>query len=80
MKTAMTPSPKEKLRYSVKSRHCGFEGSIGMATSRVTEYFLCPGEQVWPTITDLTNTAWRSDLAQVEILDENHFVEPAQRG
>ena len=51
-----------------------------MATSRVTEYFLCPVEQVWQTITDLTNTAWRSDLAQVEILDEIHFVEHAKSG
>ena len=51
-----------------------------MATSRVTEYFLCPVEQVWQTITDLTNTAWRSDLAQVEILDETHFVEHTKSG
>ena len=51
-----------------------------MATSRVTEYFPCPLEQVWQTITDLTNTAWRSDLAQVEILDETHFVEHTKSG
>lgn len=34
-----------------------------MATSKVTVNFSCPVEQVWQTITDLTNTAWRSDLA-----------------
>ena len=46
-----------------------------MATSRVTECFPCPVERVWQVVTDLTNTAWRSDLARVEVLDETHFVE-----
>ena len=46
-----------------------------MATSRVTEYFPCPVERVWQVVTDLMNTAWRSDLKQVEMLDEAHFVE-----
>ena len=46
-----------------------------MATSKVTECFPCPVERVWQVVTDLTNTAWRSDLARVEVLDETHFVE-----
>ena len=61
----MTPTLKEKPRYSVKSRHCGFEGSIGMATSKVTVHFPCPVERVWQTVTALMNTAWRSDLKRV---------------
>lgn len=51
-----------------------------MATSRVTEYFPCPVERVWQVVTDLTNTAWRSDLARVEVLDETHFVEYTKSG
>ena len=33
-----------------------------MATSRVTKYFPCPVERVWQVVTDLSHTAWRSDL------------------
>lgn len=51
-----------------------------MATSKVTAYFPCPVERVWQTVTDLTNTAWRSDLARVEVLDESHFVEHTKSG
>ena len=51
-----------------------------MATSRVTVSFPRPVEQVWHTVTDLAHTAWRSDLARVEILDENHFVEHTRGG
>ena len=48
-----------------------------MATSKVTVHFPCPVEQVWKIVTDLSNTAWRSDLSQVEVLDETHFLEYA---
>ena len=51
-----------------------------MPTSRVTVHFPCPVERVWQVVTDLTNTAWRSDLAWVEVLDETHFVEHTKRG
>ena len=51
-----------------------------MATSKVTVHFPCPVERVWQVVTDLSNTAWRSDLAQVEVLDETHFVEHAKSG
>lgn len=56
------------------------KGVVGMATSRVTVHFSCPVERVWQTVTDLTNTAWRSDLARVEVLDETHFVEYTKSG
>ena len=51
-----------------------------MPTSRVTVHFPCPVERVWQVVTDLTNTAWRSDLAWVEVLDETHFVEHTKSG
>ena len=51
-----------------------------MPTSRVTVHFPCPVEQVWQVVTDLTNTAWRSDLKGVEVLDEAHFVERTKSG
>ncbi len=51
-----------------------------MATSKVTVHFPCPVEQVWQAVTDLSHTAWRSDLARVEVLDENHFVEHTKGG
>lgn len=51
-----------------------------MATSKVTVQFPCPVEQVWQTVTDLARTAWRSDLARVEILDKTHFTEHTKSG
>ncbi|WP_328821090.1 SRPBCC family protein [Pseudoflavonifractor gallinarum] len=40
-----------------------------MPTSKVTVHFSCPVERVWQVVTDLSNTAWRSDLKRVEVLD-----------
>ena len=51
-----------------------------MAISKVTEYFSFPVERVWQVVTDLACTAWRSDLKEVEVLDETHFVEHTKRG
>ena len=51
-----------------------------MATSKMTVYFPCPVERVWQTVTDLAHTAWRSDLKQVAVLDETHFVEHTKSG
>ena len=51
-----------------------------MAVSKVTVHFPCPLERVWHTVTDLTHTAWRSDLARVEVLDGAHFVEHTNSG
>ena len=51
-----------------------------MATSKVTVHFPCPVERVWQTVTALMNTAWRSDLKWVEVLDETHFVEYTKSG
>lgn len=51
-----------------------------MAVSKVTVHFPCPVAQVWQTVTDLMNTTWRSDLKQVEVLDQTHFVEYTKSG
>lgn len=51
-----------------------------MATSKVTAYFSCPVERVWNTVTDLMQTAWRTDLERVKVLDEDHFVEYTKSG
>mgnify|MGYP000093630310 CR=1 FL=1 len=51
-----------------------------MPTSKVTVHFSCPVERVWQAVTDLSNTAWRSDLKRVEVLDEIHFVEHTKSG
>ena len=51
-----------------------------MATSKVTVHFPRPVERVWQTVTDLAHTAWRSDLARVDVLDETHFVEHTKSG
>ena len=51
-----------------------------MPTSKVTVHFPCPVEQVWQTVTDLAHTAWRSDLARVEIVNETHFIEHTKSG
>ena len=51
-----------------------------MATSKVTVHFPCPVERVWQVVTDLARTAWRSDLARVEVVDAAHFVEHTKSG
>ena len=51
-----------------------------MATSKALVHFPCPVEQVWQTVTDLAHTAWRSDLARVEVLDGTHFTEHTKSG
>ena len=51
-----------------------------MPTSKVTARFPCPVERVWQMVTDLSNTAWRSDLKRVEVLDEAHFIEHTRGG
>ena len=51
-----------------------------MPTSKVSVHFSCPVERVWQTVTDLSNTAWRSYLKRVEVLDDAHFVEHTKSG
>ena len=51
-----------------------------MAISQMTREFPCGVEQVWDVVTNLKDTSWRSDLAQVEVLSETTFVEYTKSG
>lgn len=51
-----------------------------MARSVVTLPFSCSVETLWHVVTDLTDTAWRSDLVRVDVLSPRTFVEIPVRG
>lgn len=42
-----------------------------MAISNTKVTLLCPVEKVWNKVTDLTDFAWRSDLADIKIIERN---------
>ena len=46
-----------------------------MVTSTLQITLPYPPEQVWQVVTDLTDTAWRSDIARVERTGPGAFVE-----
>lgn len=46
-----------------------------MVTSTLQTTLPYPPEQVWQVVTDLTDTAWRSDIARVERTGPGAFVE-----
>lgn len=51
-------------------------------TVRVTREALlpAPAERVWQVVTSLEDTAWRSDLREVNDLGEGRFVEVTKEG
>ncbi|MDO5715191.1 MAG: polyketide cyclase [Tissierellia bacterium] len=51
-----------------------------MAIANIKVTLLCPIEKVWNTITNLEDFAWRSDLKNIRIVDDNHFVEISKEG
>lgn len=51
-----------------------------MVTSTLQTTLLYPPEQVWQVVTDLTDTAWRSDIARVEATGPDAFVEYTPAG
>lgn len=51
-----------------------------MATVNKKAVFQCNVQKVWNVVTSLENTAWRSDLDKVEVIDEKQFVEYAKGG
>ena len=51
-----------------------------MATSKVTVHFPCSIERLWHTVTDLANTAWRSDLAVLKDLDNKTLIKNSRSG
>lgn len=51
-----------------------------MATVNRKEFFPCDIQKVWDIVTSLENTAWRSDISKVEIINEKQFVEYTKDG
>lgn len=51
-----------------------------MVTSTLQTTLPYPPEQVWKVVTDLTDTAWRSDIARVERTGPGAFVEYTPAG
>ena len=51
-----------------------------MVTSKVMAKFNCDIKEVWSIVTDFGRCEWRSDLRDVKILDENHFIEYSKSG
>lgn len=51
-----------------------------MTTLQMNSFFPCSIEQLWATVTNLEDTAWRSDLDHVACLSESHFVEHTKTG
>ena len=51
-----------------------------MATVNRKEFFLCDIKKVWDVVTSLDNTAWRSDISKVEIINDNQFIEYTKDG
>lgn len=51
-----------------------------MATSKITAKFDCDVREIWDIVTDFGRYGWRSDLRDVKILDENHFIEYSKSG
>ncbi len=51
-----------------------------MAIVNTKAIFSCDVQRVWDVVTSLENTAWRSDLDKVEIINEKQFVEYTKSG
>lgn len=51
-----------------------------MAVSNITVTFQCDVQRVWDIVTSLENYEWRSDLREIEVLNERQFVEYTKDG
>lgn len=51
-----------------------------MAVSNIKAYFPSDLEWVWDVVTSPGDTAWRSDIDRVEIIDEKRFIEYTKDG
>lgn len=51
---------------------------MAVATKKVR--FSCGIDTLWNTVVDNENSAWRSDLSRIEILDSRRFVEYTKDG
>lgn len=51
-----------------------------MAAVNRKAFFLCDIQKVWDIVTSLENTAWRSDISRIEVINEEKFVEYTRDG
>lgn len=51
-----------------------------MVTSNIKATFMCDIKKVWDIVTSLENYSWRSDLAKIEVLSKEKFVEYTKDG
>ncbi len=51
-----------------------------MAVSTLKAEFSCGLQQLWDTVTSLTDYGWRSDLSRIEVLEVGRFIEYAKNG
>lgn len=51
-----------------------------MAISNIRADFHAELQRVWDIVTSLEDTAWRSDLSKMEVIDEKQFVEHTTSG
>lgn len=51
-----------------------------MAVSTLKAVFSCGIQQLWDTVTSLTDYGWRSDLGRIEMLDGGRFIEYTKSG
>jgi len=51
-----------------------------MATTNTKATFQCDIKKVWNTVTSLENYSWRSDIGNIEILNDTQFVEYTKAG
>lgn len=52
-----------------------------MASVEMKEVLFCPVEKVWDIVCDLHDSHWRSDIKNIEILEENkRFIEYTKDG
>ena len=51
-----------------------------MAVAEIRAVFPASVQEVWNRVTSLENYQWRSDLEQIEVLNEKQFVEYTREG
>lgn len=51
-----------------------------MAISIIKQAFQYDIDKVWDTVTNLNDFTWRSDIVNIEIIDDNTFIEYTKEG
>jgi hypothetical protein len=58
----------------------GIYWGYNMAVSNIRVSFQCNVQRVWDTVTSLENYLWRSDISNIQTLNDNQFVEYTKDG